>query len=109
MVWYNSIMNATLTIDKAGRVVLPKPVRDRLRIAPGDSFELETADDRITLLPVRAAAGMRKKHGIWVLNINDPVPDDLVNATLRQVREERSDKAAGPGVSSKASEGRSRK
>jgi len=28
-------------MDKAGRVVLPKPVRDHLRLRPGSNFELE--------------------------------------------------------------------
>ncbi len=44
-------MNATLTIDKAGRVVLPKPVRDALQISPGDSLELESSEDHIVLRP----------------------------------------------------------
>ncbi len=50
-------MNATLTIDKAGRVVLPKPVRDALQISPGDSLELESSEDHIVLRPARGRAG----------------------------------------------------
>ena len=56
-------MNATLTIDKAGRVVLPKPVRDALQISPGDSLELESSEDHIVLRPARGRARMYKKQG----------------------------------------------
>jgi AbrB family looped-hinge helix DNA binding protein len=40
-------MSAKLTLDKRGRIVLPKPVRDKLRFAAGDQLELESVDDRI--------------------------------------------------------------
>jgi AbrB family looped-hinge helix DNA binding protein len=30
-------MTSKLTLDKAGRVVLPKPLRDRLQLVPGDT------------------------------------------------------------------------
>jgi AbrB family looped-hinge helix DNA binding protein len=45
-------MSAKLTIDKLGRVVLPKPVRDKLQLAAGDRLELENVDDRIILCPL---------------------------------------------------------
>jgi AbrB family looped-hinge helix DNA binding protein len=53
-------MNATLTIDKAGCVILPKAVRDALQINPGDSPELESSDDHIVLRPARGRARIHK-------------------------------------------------
>ncbi len=82
-------MNATLTVDKAGRVVLPKPVRDELQLAAGDSLELESSGDRIVLRPVRGTAGLRKKQGIWVFRTGQPISSASVNETIRQLREER--------------------
>ena len=35
-------MTTTLTLDKAGRVVLPKALRDELGLAAGDTLELES-------------------------------------------------------------------
>ena len=49
-------MNATLTIDKAGCVKLPKPVRDALPINRGDSRERESSDDDTVLRPARGKA-----------------------------------------------------
>ena len=81
-------MNTTLTVDKAGRVVLPKPVRDELRLAAGDFLELESSEDHIVLRPVRAKAGMRQKMGIWVFDTGAPVSAASVNRVIRQLREE---------------------
>ena len=94
-------MNATLTIDKAGRVVLPKPVRDQMQLSAGDSLVLDSADDRIVLRPVRQAVGMRKKQGIWVLDVDDPLTLEAVNQTTEDVRREREQSLLGlSGVSS---------
>jgi AbrB family looped-hinge helix DNA binding protein len=59
-------VHATVTLDKAGRLVLPKPIREALRIGPGDSLEIENIEDRIVLSPVRVRPGLQKEHGVWV-------------------------------------------
>jgi AbrB family looped-hinge helix DNA binding protein len=61
-------MSATLTVDKSGRVVLPKAIRDQLQLDPGTELQIkvETADDTITLRPVRPTGHLRKKNGVWV-------------------------------------------
>jgi len=55
-----------LTLDKAGRVVLPKPLRDRLQLAPGDTLHLESEGENITLRPVRKNVMLKKELGVWV-------------------------------------------
>ena len=82
-------MVTTLTVDKAGRVVLPKPVREELQLAPGDSLELESSEDRIVLRPARGKGRMYKKQGVWVFDSGEPLDTETVNRTLRKVREER--------------------
>ena len=61
-------MNATLTLDKSGRVVLPKAIRDQLQLDPGTelAIEVEAASGSITLRPVRPKGHLRKKNGVWV-------------------------------------------
>jgi len=82
-------MVTTLTVDKAGRVVLPKPVREELQLAPGDSLELESSEDQIVLRPARGRGRMYKKQGVWVFNSGVPLTLDAVNKTVRRVRRER--------------------
>ncbi len=59
-------MTAKITIDKAGRVVIPKMLRDRLRLGAGDELVLESSGECITLRPVRPQAALKKEYGIWV-------------------------------------------
>jgi len=59
-------MTAKITIDKAGRVVIPKPLRERLRLGPGDVLALQSEGECIMLQPVRLQAPLKKEYGIWV-------------------------------------------
>lgn len=59
-------MTAKITLDKAGRVVIPKSLREHMHLAPGDTLQLEQEGERITLRPVRPQATLKKEHGIWV-------------------------------------------
>ena len=89
MAWYNAIMVTTLTIDKAGRIVLPKPVRDELQLSPGDSLEVDSSEERVILRPVRGNGRIYKKQGVWVFDSGEPLDADVVNKTIQRVREER--------------------
>ncbi|MEO8127371.1 MAG: AbrB/MazE/SpoVT family DNA-binding domain-containing protein [Bryobacteraceae bacterium] len=59
-------MTTTLTLDKAGRILIPKSLRQELRLGPGDYLQLESHDEEITLRPVRARAIVAKERGVWV-------------------------------------------
>src|SRR5215470_8599501 len=56
-------MNTNVTLDGAGRIVIPKDLRDQLRLAPGDTLSVESDGERVTLRPVRSESAMRKEHG----------------------------------------------
>jgi AbrB family looped-hinge helix DNA binding protein len=88
-------MTAKLRVDRAGRIVLPKPVRDKLRLAPGDELELKTLDDQITLRPLRGTAQLRKKYGVWVFDSGEPLSASTVEETIEQVRRERDERNLG--------------
>jgi AbrB family looped-hinge helix DNA binding protein len=91
----NTIMNATLSIDRAGRLVLPKPVREQLQLEPGELLELESFEDHVVLRPVRGNGAMRKKQGIWVFSGGRPLKAVTVRETIRNIRKEREDAALG--------------
>ena len=44
------------TIDKAGRLVVPKVLRDRLRLEPGTELEIDVVDDRLEISAPRPVA-----------------------------------------------------
>ena len=85
-------MTGIISIDKAGRLVLPKPLREELQVAAGDSLEFELSGDAVVLRPARPSRRIYKKKGIWVLNTGEPMRADLTTQTLRRIRKERDDR-----------------
>jgi len=75
-------------MDKAGRVVIPKPLRDELDLSPGGSLELESTGEKITLRPVRLNAPLAKERGVWVFRTGQPLAASVTDAVLREVRED---------------------
>jgi AbrB family looped-hinge helix DNA binding protein len=88
-------MNASVSLDKAGRIILPKPIRDELNLSPGDILQVETSGAEIKLHPVRTSSPLQKEHGIWVYRTGEKLPASVVEDTIRQVREERYRAALG--------------
>jgi AbrB family looped-hinge helix DNA binding protein len=82
-------MAKTLALDKAGRVVLPKPVRDDLQLQPGDLLEVESSEQEIILRPLRGGLPLRKKQGIWVFRAGEPLRAEAVSRVIKEVRRER--------------------
>ena len=82
-------MNARLIIDKAGRVVIPKPLRKELHLEPGDALEMDTEGEQITLRPVRGTGPLTKEHGVWVFYTGQPLPGSATDEMLQQIRQER--------------------
>lgn len=81
-------MTATVTIDKAGRLVLPKPMRDALHLKPGDALEIEQEGDAITMRQPRSKAVMKRKNGFWVFDTGGRITTEMVDKTLAEIREE---------------------
>jgi AbrB family looped-hinge helix DNA binding protein len=82
-------MSRRLTLDKAGRIVLPKPLRDELQLEAGDTLEVESSGEEITLRPMRGHAQLRKKHGVWVYRSGEPLSQAEVEEIVQQTRQER--------------------
>ncbi len=56
-----------LKIDVLGRIVIPKPVRDRLRLKPGSELDLVEREEGILLRPPgRPAAPVFQKDGLII-------------------------------------------
>jgi AbrB family looped-hinge helix DNA binding protein len=55
-----------LKIDKFGRVVLPKKLREHLGVGLSLKVEVQETPDGILLKPVRVASGLMMKDGILI-------------------------------------------
>lgn len=56
----------TITIDPAGRVVIPKPIRDQLHLQSGAELEVETRGNEIHLKVPTAESCLVEKRGVLV-------------------------------------------
>jgi AbrB family looped-hinge helix DNA binding protein len=66
--WYYFIMaKTTIPIDRAGRVVLPKPVRDHFRLRGGDRLIVQERGEAIELRPLQPAVKLKKISGVLVV------------------------------------------
>ena len=70
-------------------MVIPKLLREQLRLQPGDSLELESAGEQITLRPVRGTGPLSKEQGVWVFHSGRSLPASATDEMLRQIRDER--------------------
>jgi len=55
-----------LKIDKAGRIVVPKPLRERLGFKPDMELEAIEQPDGVLLKRVQQRPSMVKVDGLWV-------------------------------------------
>jgi AbrB family looped-hinge helix DNA binding protein len=49
----------TVTISPKFQVVIPKPIRDKLRLSPGQKIQAIVYNNRIELIPVQPIKDMR--------------------------------------------------
>ena len=85
-------MNIHVRLDPAGRVVLPKKIRERFRLHGGDMLVLEVKGDAIELRRQKPTAQLQRVNGVLVLvsNMSLPVESDLI----AESRDERIDEFA---------------
>ena len=86
---YHGIMNSKVTLDRAGRVVLPKNLRDELHLSPGDTLDVTVQGDEVKLRPRRSSSPLQKKQGVWVFSTGKPMASDETAEALRDIREQR--------------------
>jgi AbrB family looped-hinge helix DNA binding protein len=84
-------VEAEITLDKAGRLVLPKTIRAALGVGPGDVLKIKTEGDHLIVSAVRERAGLEKERGVWVFRSGTPTSisiPELLEAARNQRTEE---------------------
>lgn len=60
------MMDIDVTIDKSGRLVLPKPVRDALGLRAGDRLKIRRQGSEVILSFSQPKPVLQKEKGVWV-------------------------------------------
>ncbi len=84
--WYNSGMKTT--IDAAGRLVVPKQLRDELGIGPGQPVEVAAVEGHLEVTIPPTPMHLEERDGLLVaVPDNDVTPPPLSADTVRQTLE----------------------
>ena len=79
----------TTAIDSAGRIVVPKRLRDALGLTPGQTLEITAADGRLEIA-IAATPMALKKRGRGLVAVPDaavpPLTSEQVRDTLERTR-----------------------
>jgi AbrB family looped-hinge helix DNA binding protein len=91
-------MNATVEIDKAGRIVVPKKVREAMHLRPGDKLDMNVIGDKMTVEHRRAGRGLYEEGGWLVYDSGGaPFTAEQVDRWVADDREERMRHILGTG------------
>ncbi|MDX2179173.1 MAG: AbrB/MazE/SpoVT family DNA-binding domain-containing protein [Bryobacteraceae bacterium] len=75
-------------IDKAGRVVIPKAVRDALEIMPGDKLKLTVEGEEIRLRVQEQPSKLVRKGGLLVIPATGAALDaGTIRRTVERTRD----------------------
>ena len=56
------------TLDKFGRIVIPKEIRDDFNLKPGSQIRIEESDQAIILKPFEGEPNLHWKDGVFVFS-----------------------------------------
>lgn len=84
-----------LTLDKMSRLVVPKALRDRFALKPGDSLEVTLEADGIRLRPVQPSSPIAEEDGILVCSSEIPPSAWDISAFIEEQRDQRSRELGG--------------
>jgi AbrB family looped-hinge helix DNA binding protein len=78
--------NTSISIDGAGRIILPKDVREELAIKPGDTLKISVQGSSVTLTPDRQQSGLVRKSKALVFS--NPDEEILSRETVERILKE---------------------
>ena len=68
------VIRHVVAIDRAGRLVIPKALRDELAVVPGQPLGAEVRDGRLEIVPRAFEAELVETDGLLVIKPRDSSP-----------------------------------
>lgn len=82
----------TVTMDSAGRLVIPKELRKEAELEPGVPLEIRCRDGLIEIAPKAMEVTLEREGPFLVARPKQPVPtltNAMVNRTVAKIRRDR--------------------
>lgn len=80
---------ATASLDSAGRLTVPKPIRQEAGLIPGMTLEIRYRDGRVEIEPAPRAVRVVKRGRVYVaepLEPSEPLTHEIVRETQEAIR-----------------------
>ncbi len=84
-------MKSVISIDRAGRVVLPKALREQFNLHPGSQLEITTGQDHLELKPADTTPALTREGGLL---IHQGAAQVSLSNFIQQTRDERTDRVS---------------
>lgn len=78
-----------VTMDRAGRIVIPKALRDQLAVEPGQPLRAEVRDGRLEIEAQEMPVELVERDGLLVITPSEPVEPlsrEMVRALIEDLR-----------------------
>lgn len=89
----------TTTIDRAGRLVIPKEMRERVGLTAGSTVTIREQDGRVEIEPAYQESRLIEgPHGLLMIEAPpgaQKITNDQVRSTLNRIRREREERIMG--------------
>lgn len=76
-----------VTIDRAGRLVIPKVIREKAHLKPGMKLDIRVSEGVVEIEPTPTPVKLVRR-GRWLVAVRPPGTPPLTNETVEQVRQE---------------------
>lgn len=80
---------ATASLDAAGRLTVPEPIRRKAGLIPGMTLEIRFRNGRVEIEPAPRAVRIVKKGKVYVaepLEPSEPLTQEIVRETQKAIR-----------------------
>lgn len=77
------------TIDRAGRIIIPKPVRDRVGLQGGETIEVSERGGIIEIEVTATTMSLKETRDGPVVTVDKDMPlltDEIVRETIERIR-----------------------
>ncbi|MFO1491971.1 MAG: AbrB/MazE/SpoVT family DNA-binding domain-containing protein [Kiritimatiellia bacterium] len=84
-----------IVLDQTSRIVVPKVIRDRFGLKPGDNLEVTIEADGIRLRPAAQASSLAEEGGMLVCSSTVPPDSWDIGAFIDEQRNRRGKEVGG--------------